>query len=510
MKKGRAVYLYVLLLGGISLYPVNQLMAAEPQVSEATKECIGCHASVTPGIVGDWQHSLHSKITPKGALAKEKLARRVSAPDIPEVLQGKVVGCAECHMLNPESHKDTFDHNGFSIHIVVSPKDCATCHPEEEQQYALNIMSQAYGNLKNNPLYHGLVDSINGLQTYEGGETSLAPADELTNADACFSCHGTVIEVQGMKTAETVMGEMDFPVLTGWPNQGVGRINTDGSKGSCTSCHPRHSFSIEVARQPYTCSQCHKGPDVPAYKVYSASKHGNIFSSTNKKWDFSAVPWTIGKDITAPTCATCHVSLLVSGEGEVIVERTHQMNNRLDWRLLGLPYAHAHPKSPDTSIIKNKAGLTLPTELTGEQVDEFLIDKEEMAARRTTMQKVCKACHSQQWVNGHFARLDNTIKTTNAMTLTATTILLSAWDKGLAKGLKENDSIFNEAIEKMWVREWLFYANTTRLASAMAGADYGVFANGRWFLAENIQVMKDWHDLKLKTTKKGWFWKDIF
>ena len=122
------------------------------------------------------------------------------------------------------------------------------------------------------------------------------------------------------------------------------------------------------------------------------------------------------------------------------------------------------------------------------------------------MQKVCKSCHSQQWVNGHFARLDNTIKTTNAMTLTATKILLSAWDKGLAKGLAENDSIFNEAIEKMWVREWLYYANSTRLASAMAGADYGVFAGGRFYLSENIQIMKDWHDMKLKTSKKGWFW----
>lgn len=121
------------------------------------------------------------------------------------------------------------------------------------------------------------------------------------------------------------------------------------------------------------------------------------------------------------------------------------------------------------------------------------------------MQKVCQACHSQQWVKGHFEKLDNTIKTTNAMTLTATKILLSAWEEGIAKGLNENDSIFNEAIEKMWVEEWLYYSNSIRLASAMAGADYGVFANGRWFLAKNIQLMKDWHDMKLHTTKRGWF-----
>jgi hydroxylamine dehydrogenase len=42
------------------------------------------------------------------------------------------------------------------------------------------------------------------------------------------------------------------------------------------------------------------------------------------------------------------------------------------------------------------------------------------------------------------------------------------------------------------VEQWLFYANSTRLASAMAGADYGVFANGRWYLSKNIRTMLDW------------------
>jgi hypothetical protein len=30
------------------------------------------------------------------------------------------------------------------------------------------------------------------------------------------------------------------------------------------------------------------------------------------------------------------------------------MNDRSSWRIFGI-YAHAHPRSPDTSIIKNKA-----------------------------------------------------------------------------------------------------------------------------------------------------------
>ena len=50
------------------------------------------------------------------------------------------------------------------------------------------------------------------------------------------------------------------------------------------------------------------------------------------------------------------------------------------------------------------------------------------------MKSLCLSCHGHAWVNGHFERLENTIRTTNGMTLTATKILLSAWEKKAAKG----------------------------------------------------------------------------
>jgi hypothetical protein len=316
--------------------------------------------------------------------------------------------------------------------------------------------------------------------------------DDLTNADSCLACHGTQIEVQGLAARDTDMGEMEFPVLTGWPNQGVGRVNPDGSKGACTACHTRHEFSIKMARQPYTCSQCHKGPDVPAYPVYMVSKHGNIFASQKDGWDFESIPWVAGRDFTAPTCATCHVSLIQSEAGGVLAERTHQMSDRSKYRIFGLIYAHPHPSSSDVTTIRNKAGLPLPTELTGEPAMDYLIGPKEQEARLERMMKVCSACHSRSWTEGHFARLDHSIETTNAMTKAATQIVLSAWDRKLAKGLAENDNIFNEAIERKWVNQWLFYANSTRFASAMGGADYGVFANGRYHLSDNLGEMYDW------------------
>ena len=369
----------------------------------------------------------------------------------------------------------------------------------EFKQYGQNKMSRAYGNLKANPVYSGLADEVNGIKIFKKGKIVHRRADLETGDDSCYYCHGTLVEVKGKQTRETSMGTMEFPVFSGWPNQGVGRVNPDGSLGSCAACHTRHTFALEMARKPFTCSQCHKGPDVPMFEVYSVSKHGNIFLAQGKDWDFKNVPWKVGKDLTAPTCAACHVSLMTNGEGDVVAERTHQMNDRLSFRLFGLIYAHPHPLSPDTTIIRNKAGLPLPTELTGEPAQAYLIDQKEQAKRRQTMQQVCLSCHSQNWVQGHFRRLDNTIRTTNQMTLTATQIMSAAWEKGLAKGPAQKDSPFNEALEKKWVEQWLFYANSTRFASAMMGADYGAFANGRWYLSKNIEEMTE----RLKTQRNA-------
>jgi len=464
--------------------------AGEP--SADTETCLECHQAVHPGLVGDWLQSRHSRTTPQEALEKPEPKRRLSASGVPEDLRGKAVGCAECHTLRPEAHKDTFEHNGYQVHVVVTPADCAACHPEERGQYSENIMSRAYGNLMDNPVYSDLALQTNGIQVYDPQTrgTRLEAPDSLTEGESCLYCHGTRVEVKGAVTRESDFGEFSIPVLAGWPNQGVGRLNPDDSRGSCTACHPRHSFSIETARKPHTCSQCHKGPDVPGSKVYEVSKHGNIYSSMKNEWDFDAVPWALGRDFQAPTCAGCHISLVVDLENNVVAKRTHQMSDRLSWRLFGV-YSHPHPASPDTTKLKNRAGLPLPVDLDGTPAPEGLIGPAEQSERRAVMSGICGSCHGTGWVENHFTSLDRTIAVTNEMTLAATRIMITAWKNGVARGLDQNDSLFNEALEKMWVEQWLFYANSTRYASAMLGADYGVFENGRWVMSRNIQDMLD-------------------
>jgi hydroxylamine dehydrogenase len=488
------------------LVPVAAV-AQEIAVSDATQECLDCHAVFHPGIVAGWKASRHAAMTPAKALKANDLALKVSSKDIAQGLRDVAVGCAECHTLRSKAHADTFEHNGYDIHVVVSPQDCRTCHATEAEQYSRNVMAHAYANLAENKVYNQLENAILADRTLTKGELKMTPADADTRAEACYQCHGTVLKVSGTEVRDTDAGELEFPVIDGWPNQGVGRINLDGSKGACSACHTRHTFSIEVARKPHTCKACHVGPDVPAYKVYSASKHGNIYDSKKQAWDFKAVPWTVGQDFTAPTCATCHVSLLVNTDGEVVNERTHEMKNRLSWRIFGLIYAHPQPKSPDTTIIRNKDGRPLPTDFKGGFADKFLLTPEQQAVHTKNMQATCLACHDTAWVRGHWRRYHNTIQRTNATTLTLTNLMGAAWQKGYAQGLDQGKNPFDESVERQWSDAWLFYANTIRFASAMSGGgDYSVFADGRYQLSRSIIDMHDWLDQrnameKLKAAK---------
>ena len=463
-------------------------------VSEETELCIECHINYSPGIIEDWLSSRHAAVTPDDAAKKSQNARRVSAQTFADNLGSVAVGCYECHSLNPDKHEDNFEHVGIQINVVVSPNDCKTCHPVEADQYVDSKKAHAVGNLSKNPVYHdALVETITGLKEMRDGKLVRLQASDSTLQETCYACHGTEVKVEWMKEVSTDVGDMKLPVLSNWPNQGVGRINPDGSRGACTACHPRHSFSIEIARKPYTCSQCHLEPDVPAWNVYKESKHGNIYFSKHHEWQWDAVPWELGGDFKSPTCSVCHNSLIVTSEGRTIASRTHDFGERLWVRLFGLIYSHPQPQKGDTYIIKNKDELPLPTTFTGEPASEYLISQKEQAARQTRMENLCKSCHGSTWVSGHFAKMDKTIQEVDKMVLAATQIMSKAWNDGLA----DNSNPFDESLEHKWMKQWLFYANSVRYASAMTGApDYAAFKNGWWNLTTNLQDMQSFVALK--------------
>ncbi|MCF6147106.1 MAG: hydroxylamine oxidase [Candidatus Kuenenia sp.] len=484
-----ALFLSFIFLFTSKTYAIGKLQQDLPfAVSEQTQVCILCHKNVTPGIVEDWKASRHSKITPEIAIKKPVLERRVSSEIIPADKSSVVVGCYECHSQNSHLHKDNFEHFGFQINVVVSPNDCKTCHAKEVEQYSGSKKAYALDNLRENHIYHKFVNAIPSIKEVRDNSLRYVNASENSKMVTCYVCHGSEVTVEGMKEIPSNFGSIKVPSLNNWPNQGVGRINPDGSRGACTSCHPRHSFSIEIARKPYTCSQCHIDQDVPAFEVYKESKHGNIFFSKQDTWNWNSVPWKVGRDFQAPTCATCHNSLLVNPEGKEIVSRTHDFGERLWVRLFGLIYSHPQPKSAKTYEINNKDGLPLPATYMNELAAEYLINEEAQLLRKNEMKKVCNGCHNTDWIIGYFEKLDSTIEETDTMVLNTTNLMKNMWDKGFA----DASNPFDELIEMLWVKEWFFYANSIRFASAMLGADRATFKNGWWQLTENFYKIHEY------------------
>ncbi len=511
---------------GAQAQPVNlaEVVAKLPNVSAETRTCLGCHVQYTPGIVADWLKSKMAHMTPAMAWRKPALAREISTPlnEIPPKLRNVVVGCYECHGLNPDKHPDTIEHFGFRIHVIVTPNDCKTCHKVEVEQYEQSSKAWAYYNLMHNPIYKGLVDASTTFECMGkkvGGEKTSQQA-------SCLSCHGTKVVFKGTKTVMVRGLPVTIPIYEGWPNHGVGRVNPDGSRGACTACHPRHSFDIAIARSPYTCGQCHLDPDVPAYNVWKESKHGNIWMVHHSQYNMKSPAWKPGVDFTAPTCATCHMSRIVDpNTQQIIVERTHNVDSRLWVRLFGLIYAHPTPRVgdhtkfsviaiPDSTIdFLVKQGLTiaeafrgvklpLPVSLapdikTGKFVyatlpdgSPALISPEEQARRKEIMMKVCTTCHSTQYVKERFKLLDEEVKETNLATLKATIKLLEAWQLGLAKvDLKNPKTLFDDYFERLWVETWLFYGNSIRYGTAMNGQDWATFKRGWYQLTKTLAEM---------------------
>lgn len=243
-------------------------------VTNKTKECLVCHTKKQPSIVTAWQKSRHAE---------------------------SGVGCYECHRADL-GDADAFEHyDNNIISILVTPKDCGTCHATEAEQFVHSHHAKAGEIL-------GSLDNYLG-EVVEGFGASVS---------GCQQCHGSkvVLEGKGALRADT------------WPNFGIGRMNPDGTSGACSACHSRHGFSVAQARTPETCGKCHLGPDHPQMEVYTESKHNINYRSYADEMNLDSRSWVVGVDYTAaPTCATCHVSATPNQS------RSHDIGLRLSWNL---------------------------------------------------------------------------------------------------------------------------------------------------------------------------------
>ena len=125
------------------------------------------------------------------------------------------------------------------------------------------------------------LDNVVAEKAAEGMPGNIADA-----VNGCWQCHGTIIKFKRDAKGEIVReGKENKPVIAAdtWPNSGIGRLNPDGSKGSCNACHSRHSFEAKLARAPENCGKCHMGPDHPQIDIYNESKHGIAFYANRDK-----------------------------------------------------------------------------------------------------------------------------------------------------------------------------------------------------------------------------------
>jgi len=372
----------------------------ERNLSKEAIACIDCHKKEHPGLFSDWANSRHANAN---------------------------ITCLDCHQAESfdtdvsKNHYKQYERSNTKygtkeyktpISAVVTPKDCSRCHPDEAKQYSMSKHANTMEIIwKIDPW---LNDGMNS---------------DTERISGCYNCHGTVLKIKD--------GNLDPET---WPNVGVGRINLDGSKGSCTSCHTRHRFSTMEARKPEACGQCHLGPDHPQIEIYTESKHGGIYTTFKDeyKWDAAPGTWTPGVDFRGPTCASCHMS----GAGSVMT--THNVEERLSWEL----------QAPKTIRPENFKAFPSKTNWKTE---------------RDKMKEICNQCHSKTWIDNHYIKLDNVVNEYNNVYFEPA---LKKLNELYDKAILNKDKFFDERLEVEYYELWHHEGRRARMGAAMMAPDY--------------------------------------
>lgn len=198
---------------------------------------------------------------------------------------------------------------------------------------------------------------------------------------------------------------------------------------------------ISLSKETEACIECHRIYSPGIVSDWQKSRHALITPkdassrpTVQKRISSDNIPQNLagvaGKDFNAPTCATCHNSLIVNESGDVIQNRNHDFGSKLWVRIFGLIYSHPQPKEGRTYVIRNRDGLPLPATFGGERASDYLLDKKEQEKRQAAMEKGCRACHSRSWIEEHFKKFYLTIAEVDKMIETSTSVLADAWKKG--------------------------------------------------------------------------------
>ncbi len=395
----RAVFVAVVIATAliISAYLVNSrrprvvVEQPGPAFIRASGKCAECHRNTQYSIVHEFEMSAHAE---------------------------KGVTCLDCHQV--AQGQKSRDHNGFVINTAVTPANCRSCHEAIYQQFLHSRHAAASWAAVSGP-DDFTAEQVTFAEQYQPGAVKRAPnplaglEGTAATRSGCASCHS------------------------------VGKPNLDGTIGNCTACHTRHTSSIEFARLPSTCGQCHLGPDHSQLEIYTESKHGVMFSAQRDLLNLKAAPDTLTtRDMFVPTCATCHMSG-INGTGV-----THDPSERLSYYLF--------------------AELTTP--------------RPEPARAQAKMKQVCVQCHSSSLVDRVYHEADAVVAATNEKIRSGKAVMDSLRQEGILRG-----PAYEQPIDFSYFDLWHYYGRTAKHGAFMGGADF-VQWHGNYPILQHLVMIR--------------------
>lgn len=403
-----AVFIGVALV--VAAFLVNQRRPASAReqptaaLVKATGKCAECHRRETSAVVHQFERSRHAE---------------------------KGINCLECH--RPVEGQTGVEHRGFTIAKTLTAKNCATCHATEYEQFARSRHAA--------PAWA----SVNGARDMSPEQRAFGERHHPTWVDR----------------APMAIGQLEGEsALTSGCNacHAIGKPNADGSFGSCTNCHARHSTSVALAREPTTCGQCHMGPDHSQLEIYGESKHGALFASQRAQFDLTAAPKELSTaHMPVPTCATCHMSGL---EGMKV---THDTTERLSYFL----FAPISAKRPN-----------------GDR-------------GQTEMKEVCLKCHARPAIDDFFAKAEKVLVDTNEKVKGALDVVSALRAEGLL-----TPAPFDEPLEFTEFDLWHYYGRTAKHGAFMGGADFVQWHGNYEILLKRNEIDHAAHELRAAKGKK--------
>lgn len=287
------------------------------------------------------------------------------------------VECKSCH-----GDKHTNDTDTANV-AIPTPDTCAKCHEDRVRQYRSGKHAFAWAAMQAMPTIHW------------------QPMMLTEGMKGCGACHKIGIksqaEIKNLKKSGQIFGN-----------------------AACDSCHTRHIFSVQEARQPQACQTCHTGFDHPQWEMYSGSKHGVRFLLKQTG--------TLPGEVAAPTCQTCHMQ-----------GGNHGVRTAWGFLAVRLPMPEDKQWAADRVTILQALGVLTPDGKPTARLevvkaaDVARLTQEEWQKARDRMIDTCHQCHSLNFVRAELDKGDQMIRNADRLMAEAILTVADLYKNGILK-----------------------------------------------------------------------------